>query len=846
MISSQLPQGQHQGTVGRQACVPGQYRRRLLAWAALATCLSTTHADAANYVWKNGTGSWTSGTGWSIAGVPGATDTATLSTGTATLSVNQSVATLVLSGSGTRSGTGTLTVGSLDWSGGTFSGAGTTTVTGVATISGSIHEYISGGHTLSLQGQTTWSVASSSYVLYVDGGLIRNNTGATFTDSGTASANGTHHLGASPNGTNTQTTFANEGAYVRTGLGTTRAYGLANTGLIDVQGGTLALYSPSTVAGQVVVAAGAVLEFGSGVSSLSATTSGGGIVRIGGGTVSLDSPAVLGSTLELAGGVLDVQANQSFSSFVFNGGTLQGAGQSTVTGQTTLTATGGSSARIDAGHTLTLQGNTLWDAAGGRVTLNGAMVNAVGATVTDTGSGTHYLGNGGTGVFNNAGTYVRSGTGTTNATGFNNTGLLDVRGGVFSSRGNSTLGGTTTLAASGVLGFVAGTSSITGAVSGPGVVRVNGGTLNLGSSANVSSTVEVSSGTLAAQSANSLSRLVLSGGTRNGTGTLTVGSLDWSGGTFGGMGTTVVTGASTINLASTAVVDAGHTLQLQGNTTWGVGTQHLYVSDGLIRNEAGATFTDAGTTNANNTRYLGYNSQTGITNQTTFANEGAYVRTGLGTTRAYGLANTGLIDVQGGTLSVNKLFTNQGTVNVASGATLAALESTFNNAGLLRGDGTVRTLNNSSALTNTGTIDPGAAGSIGHLTVEGDLSLATQSILHIDLGSSNTADLISVSDQLTLGGSLQLGLLDGALLHEGDVFTIATFASSLGSGFTSVDWGGAGGYGFSVVYNAHDIQLRVASVPMPVPEPANAALALCALVLMRLRRRPASAPSRPR
>jgi len=665
MISSQLPQGQHQGTVGRQACVPGQYRRRLLAWAALATCLSTTHADAANYVWKNGTGSWTSGTGWSIAGVPGATDTATLSTGTATLSVNQSVATLVLSGSGTRSGTGTLTVGSLDWSGGTFSGAGTTTVTGVATISGSIHEYISGGHTLSLQGQTTWSVASSSYVLYVDGGLIRNNTGATFTDSGTASANGTHHLGASPNGINTQTTFANEGAYVRTGLGTTRAYGLANTGLIDVQGGTLALYSPSTVAGQVVVAAGAVLEFGSGVSSLSATTSGGGIVRIGGGTVSLDSPAVLGSTLELAGGVLDVQANQSFSSFVFNGGTLQGAGQSTVTGQTTLTATSGTSARIEAGHTLTLQGNTLWDAAAGRINLFGTLANAAGATVTDTGSGTHYLGNGGTGVFNNAGTYVRSGTGTTNATGFNNTGLLDVRGGVFTSRGNSTIGGTTTLASSGVLGFIAGTSSITGAVSGPGVVRVNGGTLNLTGSANVSSTVEVSSGTLAAQSANSLNRLVLSGsGTRSGTGTLTVGSLDWSGGTFSGAGTTTVTGVATISYVNTPTVAAGHTLRLQGQSTWVAANSIAIASNGgTIVNAAGATFTDAGNLNDGYTRSLGYSTGS-------FVNEGGFVRTGLGTTHLYGLANTGLVDVQGGTLQLQSASTVAGQVAVASGAVL--------------------------------------------------------------------------------------------------------------------------------------------------------------------------------
>ena len=391
-----------------------------------------------------------------LAGSANVSSTVEVSSGTLAAQSANSLSRLVMRG-GTRSGTGTLTVGSLDWSGGTFTGAGTTTVTGVATLSALNSPSVDAGHTLRLQGQSTW-VAADSALISSTGGTILNAAGATFTDAGTLNSGQLRYLGYSTG------SFVNEGSFVRTGLGTTNLYGLANTGLVDVQGGILSLQSASTVAGQVAVASGAVLEFGSGVSSLSATTSGSGVVRIGGGTVTVGSPAVLGSTLELAGGVLDVQTNQSFSSLVLNGGTLKGAGQSTVTGQTTLTATGGSNARIESGHTLTLQGNTLWDAANGRINLFGTMANAAGATVTDTGSGTHYLGNGGTGVFNNAGTYVRSGTGTTNATGFNNTGLLDVRGGVFTSRGNSTIGGNTTLASSGVLGFIAGTSSITGAV----------------------------------------------------------------------------------------------------------------------------------------------------------------------------------------------------------------------------------------------------------------------------------------------------------------------------------------------------------------------------------------------
>lgn len=318
-------------------------------------------------------------------------------------------------------------------------------------------------------------------------------------------------------------------------------------------------------------------------------------------------------------------------------------------------------------------------------------------------------------------------------------------------------------------------------------------------------------------------KLVLSGsGTRSGTGTLTVGSLDWSGGTFSGAGTTTVTGVASISYVSTPTIAAGHTLRLQGQSTWVAANGIAIASNGgTILNAAGATFTDAGNLNDGYTRHLGHSTGS-------FVNEGSFVRSGLGTTNLYGLTNTGLVDVQSGTLAVNQGFINQGTVNVAAGATLAALQSTFNNAGLLRGNGTVRTLSTAYALNNTG--------AIGTLAVVGDLALASNAILHIDLGSGGMSDLITISDQLQLGGLLQLGLANGAVLHDGDVFTIATFASYSGASFANVHWGGLGAFDVSLVYKAQSIELRVAAVP----EPANAALALCALALMggagRLRR----------
>jgi len=357
-------------------------------------------------------------------------------------------------------------------------------------------------------------------------------------------------------------------------------------------------------------------------------------------------------------------------------------------------------------------------------------------------------------------------------------------------------------------------------------------------------TVTINSGQVQAPGpAKNVAALTLSGGGIS-TAEITTSSLNFASGTLSQGVTLTVTGPAQFDGSSYQVIDATSQVTLQGTTTWSAGGGSIS-SLGTVNNAKGAVFVDQGSPLSNDVRLLAVQNKQGWGG--TFNNAGTYVRNGLGTTEMRGMAfsNSGSMLINSGTLQIDTGFTNAGTLTMAQGALLASTSTGFGNRGLLQGNGSLRTLSKAYAFLNSGTIDPGAAGEIGALSVTGDLSLASKSVLHIDLGSGNTADLISVSDQLTLGGSLQLGLLDGAVLHEGDVFTIATFASYLGSGFASVDWHGAGGYGFSVIYNAHDIQLRVASVPMPVPEPANATLALCALMILGVRSRRAAAPLQP-
>jgi hypothetical protein len=153
---------------------------------------------------------------------------------------------------------------------------------------------------------------------------------------------------------------------------------------------------------------------------------------------------------------------------------------------------------------------------------------------------------------------------------------------------------------------------------------------------------------------------------------------------------------------------------------------------------------------------------------------------------------------------------------VAAGATLAAFEGVFANAGVFTGTGTVKTFRITDALANSGTIDPGSTSAVGTLTIAGDLSMADSATLRIDLANGGLSDLLAVTSDVLWNGELAIWATPGLALQGGEVFTIATYGQRLSaSTFDSITWHGLNSQQFTVAYSANDITLRVSAVPEP-------------------------------
>ncbi|MEX2186391.1 MAG: lamin tail domain-containing protein [Pirellulales bacterium] len=102
----------------------------------------------------------------------------------------------------------------------------------------------------------------------------------------------------------------------------------------------------------------------------------------------------------------------------------------------------------------------------------------------------------------------------------------------------------------------------------------------------------------------------------------------------------------------------------------------------------------------------------------------------------------------------------------------------------LLGDGALGwTVSTDESLPPTTLIQPGGAGAIGSQTMPGNLNLASGGALYVDLdGNANTADKLTVSGTLTLGGSsrLEVAVIAGSL-QAGDTFDILDATATSGT-----------------------------------------------------------------
>ena len=333
-----------------------------------------------------------------------------------------------------------------------------------------------------------------------------------------------------------------------------------------------------------------------------------------------------------------------------------------------------------------------------------------------------------------------------------------------------------------------GTLTFTAPVTDLGSDLNNGGTINLPGQSFSFATVE-------------------NGGTINGGGaSLTVtGAMNWYSGTITGFGSLDIPSGATLELNSdpyaytTETLD-GVVLDNAGTATLALASNNsnfgLALENGAgVNNQAGASFTfltiasifSDGTatffTNAGNL----IESATAV-GQTII--QPAFTQTSTGTT----VVDASDLSLEGGGLPV----ANAGNVTVESGGALAVSDDYDQTAGsttLLSGTFSAGNLNVEGGalvgtgvvnanVTNAGQVIPGRTGTAGLLAINGTYTQTASGSLDVDLGGTTAGsqyDQLAVSGTATLGGTVDVSLINGFVPALGNTFQPLTFASSSGT-----------------------------------------------------------------
>ena len=690
----------------------------LFALAALVT-REPDRSWASSVTWTNASGgSWNTPANWSPQQVPGASDTALITaagTYSVTQDVNVTVAGVILGGDTgaqtllnnsytlTLSGPGTLgTNATLALGGGTLSGSGVLEVQGVLSWSaGSVGRlsvltngllFLSGTGSKSLHGAVTnWGtvrVTGASDWSFYDWNTWLVNEASGVVDVQNDRALSYNNYGGY---------LLNRGTFRKSaGAGvTTVNLPFSNTGLVEVQTGTVRFSSGGTVGGTYDVAGGAVLELSGGSFSVSGVPvfGGAGVSRFTGGTLTLPTDiianlAMVGGTLVLGPGFQD---GGSITNLTLNGPWLSGAYG--VSGQ--LEWVGGT-----VGGALTVATNGLLLLSGtGSKSLHGAVTNWGTVRVTGASDWSFYdwntwLVNEASGVvdvqndralsYNNYGGYLlnrgtfrkSAGAGVTTVNlPFSNTGLVEVQTGTVRFSSGGTVGGTYDVAGGAVLELSGGSFSVSGVpVFGGAVVsRFTGGTLTLPT--DIIANLAMVGGTLVLgpgfQDGGSITNLTLNGPWLSGAYGVS-GQLEWVGGTVGGPLTVATNGLLLLSGTGSkslhgAVTNWG-TVRVTGASDWS-----FYDWNTWLVNEA------SGVVDVQNDRALSYNNYGGyLLNRGTFRKSaGAGV-----TTVNLPFSNTGLVEVQTGTVRFSSGGTVGGTYDVAGGAVLELSGGSFSVSGV--------------------------------------------------------------------------------------------------------------------------------------------------------------------
>lgn len=191
------------------------------------------------------------------------------------------------------------------------------------------------------------------------------------------------------------------------------------------------------------------------------------------------------------------------------------------------------------------------------------------------------------------------------------------------------------------------------------------------------------------------------------------------------------------------------------------------------------------------------------------------------------LDNTGQFKSIGGfeTDLSSLAVTNSGRMQVENASTIR-LPANFNNTGILTGVGAFAL---AGTLSNAGTVAPGL--SPGTLSVAGSFQQLGAGTLAVELQDLARHDLLLVSGNATLGGTLALQCFATCSYAVGDEIVVLDGTAGLSGSFASVALVGFGRGAFDVVYDRAGarVLLRVTEATAPIPEPGTWALMLFGL-----------------
>ena len=678
----------------------------------------------------------------------GGTGRVTLNSGTVTANGLSTIDRFTMNG-GTWTGSGNLDVPlSLNWDGGAISGNGMlTTGTPLAFSSHSVggpvmlnRNWTTNGDLCICGGQLTIGSGATLTIAPTGELSVMSNVAQQITGAGTLVNNGeinnSNFDGSDFDVDIAPAVFTNNGTLLVDESHVFKVHGGSGSGTYDIlnAGGTLAFVGGTrTISGSGSVSGLGSVQFSGGNVTFGTGTTYNptGATTVSAGTATFNQAAVSFPALTVSGGTLGGSANLSVTgAFGWSGGTIGGSG--TLSGGPNVSFSG-SGARVLDGKTFTASALTL---PGGSLEVRSGTMNVSGATAINPGATLQWTG----------GTFAPAGT-------INNNGIFDMGAGA----GNLALGSGQVFNNGGALNS-AGNHEIGGST-GPfftntGSVNVNSGTLSLlahsspfnNPTAGDTGAYNIAGG--ATLRVRDSFRTFAAGSSISGAGNVQFDSF--SGGLFNINGGYSIGGTTTIDGNMTVNFNAPVTLS--GPVNWLNGTLG---GSGSLQTSSVTTVSGAGT------KTLGV--------------------------LAWNNTNTGVVNVDGGTLNVTGALTQSGAVQVASGATFQK-SGGFTNAGTLAGTGTFD-VGAGGTLANNGTVAPGA--SPGILTINGNYAQGPSGALAVQIGGTipgTEHDQLFVTGNASLGGTLNTTLLNNFAPSPGNVFTVIRAGGTVSGTFSTTNF----------------------------------------------------------